>query len=279
MHYNPFHLLFNLFALLFITSNVERITGTLHVLFTMLISVVLTAIIVVLTGWAMYFVPYVGQYMFNSCNVGLSGYLMFTSLIMLICLTNMKTLLCCCCLPVPSHLYVWIMFAVIVIIDIVSFTGPFSVSWAGYLAGIIVGYLYFFGPMRWIIPNKLFMAIESKIPLEKLPHYFPARKLPKRGPVEEFRDLTNASQTDRPVMGMSLFGRSAQVTETAPGTRETQFNPRAATAPNRGGGQSQSQGQGQGSFTGRGRTLGRWARQSGQGQRGPDSFPPIPPNP
>ncbi|KAG9389481.1 Rhomboid family [Carpediemonas membranifera] len=259
----PFQLLFTVFILLFMAAAVERLTGTLHFLFCLVVTTIITGSIVVLIGWAFAFVPYVGTYLFNSCNVGISGF-MFTSLVMLIGLANLKKLIFCYCIPMPSHVFVWVMFILFQIISLVTLS-PFNTSWAGELAGIIVGYLYFFGPMRWIVPDRLFIFIENKLPfLERIPLYVKAKRVPKTGPLDEFRTQANNQQQPQQragIMGMNVMNRS-RVVQTGPYPANPQ--PRRVEVPN------------QPTWVGRGRTLAQWESNRPRSSGSPGGAEPFP---
>jgi len=153
-HVNLIHLFLNMMTFLPMGRSLERIHGSLHFLYIILMFDLLSNIIH--TGIAWFASGVAGYYAFmGECAVGFSGVIFSLLVLNTAQQSPQDTRSIFGFFTVPAKLYPWIL---LILLQIIM---P-GISFLGHLSGIFVGYLYILGFLNWFLPSSSFMnSVES----------------------------------------------------------------------------------------------------------------------
>ncbi|KAK6944171.1 Ubiquitin-associated domain, partial [Dillenia turbinata] len=143
-HGSLLHVLFNMMALVPLGSELERIMGSVRLLYTIILLATSNAIFHLLIALLIAHNPFhPNDYLLNECGIGFSG-ILFS---MIVIETNLS--------GVQHRRYVWILLVVFQLLMT-------NVSFLGHLCGILSGYAYTHQLFNFLIPGASFFSeIES----------------------------------------------------------------------------------------------------------------------
>ncbi|GAV86125.1 UBA domain-containing protein/Rhomboid domain-containing protein [Cephalotus follicularis] len=154
-HGSLLHVLFNMLALVPLGSELERITGSVRLLYLIVLLATSNAIFHLLFAFLVAYNPiHPYQYFMNECAIGFSG-ILFSMIVIETSLSGVEYRSVFGLFNVPSMWYAWIL---LVLFQLLM---P-NVSLLGHLCGIISGFAYTYGLFNLLMPGTSFYsAIEG----------------------------------------------------------------------------------------------------------------------
>lgn len=154
-HGSLLHVLFNMLALVPLGSELERIMGSVRLLYMTVLLATTNAILHLLIALLVShnpFHPY--EYLMNECAIGFSG-ILFSMIVIETSLSGAQSRSVFGLFNVPAKWYAWILLIVFQLLMT-------NVSLLGHLCGILSGFAYTYGLFNFLIPGSSFYsAIES----------------------------------------------------------------------------------------------------------------------
>ncbi|KAA3455255.1 rhomboid-like protein 15 isoform X1 [Gossypium australe] len=154
-HGSLLHVLFNMLALVPLGSELERIMGSIRLLYTIILLATSNAIfhlIIALVVAHNPFHPF--EHLMNECAIGFSG-ILFSMIVIETSLSGVQSRSVFGLFNVPAK---WYAFILLVVFQLLMT----NVSLLGHLCGILSGFAYTFGLFNFLIPGPSFYtAIES----------------------------------------------------------------------------------------------------------------------
>ncbi|KAL9242535.1 hypothetical protein vseg_016526 [Gypsophila vaccaria] len=154
-HGSFLHVFFNMLALVPLGSELERIMGSVRLLYTMLLLGLSNAILHVLIALLVAYNP-IHPYpdLMISCSIGFSG-ILFSMIVMETSLSGIQSRSVFGLFNVPTKWYPWILLVVFQLLMT-------NVSFLGHLCGILSGFAYTYGLLNTFIPGtNFFSGIEN----------------------------------------------------------------------------------------------------------------------
>ncbi|KAL0426633.1 UNVERIFIED_CONTAM: Ubiquitin carboxyl-terminal hydrolase 12 [Sesamum latifolium] len=154
-HGSLLHVLFNMLALVPMGSELERIMGSIRLLYITILLATSIAILHLLMALVVAHNPFhPDQSLMNQCSIGFSG-ILFSMIVIETSLSGAQSRSFFGLFNVPAKWYVWILLVVFQLLMT-------NVSLLGHLCGILSGYAYTFGLFNVLIPGTSFYSsIES----------------------------------------------------------------------------------------------------------------------
>ncbi|KAL0333574.1 UNVERIFIED_CONTAM: Rhomboid-like protein 15 [Sesamum angustifolium] len=154
-HGSLLHVLFNMLALVPMGSELERIMGSIRLLYITILLATSNAILHLLMALVVAHNPFSpDQSLMNQCSIGFSG-ILFSMIVIETSLSGAQSRSVFGLFNVPAKWYVWILLVVFQLLMT-------NVSLLGHLCGILSGYAYTFGLFNVLIPGASFYSsIES----------------------------------------------------------------------------------------------------------------------
>ncbi|KAL3625972.1 Rhomboid-like protein 15 [Castilleja foliolosa] len=154
-HGSFLHVLFNMMALTPMGSELERIMGSIRLLYIIILLAVSNAILHLVIALLVAHNPFHSdQYLMDQCSIGFSG-ILFSMIVIETSLSGVQSRSFFGLFNVPAKWYVWILLGVFQLLMT-------NVSFLGHLCGILSGYAYIFGVFNILIPGASFYSsIES----------------------------------------------------------------------------------------------------------------------
>ncbi|KZV28403.1 RHOMBOID-like protein 15, partial [Dorcoceras hygrometricum] len=154
-HGSLLHVLFNMLALVPMGSELERIMGSIRMLYVIILLATSNAILHLLIALVGTYNPFhLFPSLMNECAIGFSG-ILFSMIVIETSLSGVQSRSVFGLFNVPAKWYVWILLVVFQLLMT-------NVSLLGHLCGILSGYAYNFGLFNILIPGTSFYAgIES----------------------------------------------------------------------------------------------------------------------
>ncbi|KAL3825656.1 hypothetical protein ACJIZ3_021685 [Penstemon smallii] len=150
-HGSILHVLFNMLALVPMGSDLERIMGSIRLLYIMILLATSNAIFHLLLALVAAYNPFLPfQYLMDQCSIGFSG-ILFSMIVIETSLSGVQSRSVFGLFNVPAKLYVWILLVVFQLLM------P-NVSLLGHLCGILSGCAYTFGLFNRLIPGTSFYS-------------------------------------------------------------------------------------------------------------------------
>ncbi|KAE8649379.1 rhomboid-like protein 15 isoform X1 [Cucumis sativus] len=154
-HGSLLHVLFNMLALVPLGSELERIMGSIRMLYLTILLAISNAIIHLFIAVVMAHNPF-HHYdnLMNECAIGFSG-ILFSLIVIETSLSGIQSRSVFGLFNVPAQWYVWILLVVFQLLMT-------NVSFLGHLCGIITGFAYIYGLLNFLLPGTAFYsAMES----------------------------------------------------------------------------------------------------------------------
>ncbi|KAI3447361.1 hypothetical protein Pfo_004026 [Paulownia fortunei] len=154
-HGSLLHVLFNMLALVPMGSELERIMGSIRLLYIIILLATSNAILHLVIALLVAHNPFNSdQYLMDQCSIGFSG-ILFSMIVIETSLSGVQSRSFFGLFNVPAKWYVWILLVVFQLLMT-------NVSLLGHLCGILSGYAYTFGLFNVLIPGTSFYSsIES----------------------------------------------------------------------------------------------------------------------
>ncbi|KAL6507069.1 hypothetical protein OROHE_021968 [Orobanche hederae] len=154
-HGSLLHVLFNMLALVPMGSELERIMGSIRLLYIIIVLAASNAILHLVIALLVAHNPFhYDQYLMDQCSIGFSG-ILFSMIVIETSLNGVQSRSFFGLFNVPAKWYVWILLLVFQLLMA-------NVSFLGHLCGILSGYAYTFGLFNVLIPGTSFYSsIES----------------------------------------------------------------------------------------------------------------------
>ncbi|KAL3625122.1 Rhomboid-like protein 15 [Castilleja foliolosa] len=154
-HGSLLHVLFNMMALSPMGSELERIMGSIRLLYIIILLAVSNAILHLVIALLVAHNPFhPDQYLMDQCSIGFSG-ILFSMIVIETSLSGVQSRSFFGLFNVPAKWYVCILLGVFQLLMT-------NVSFLGHLCGILSGYAYTFGLFNVLIPGTSFYSsIES----------------------------------------------------------------------------------------------------------------------
>lgn len=154
-HGSLLHVLFNMLALVPLGSELERIMGSIRMLYLTILLAISNAIIHLFIAVVMAYNPF-HHYdnLLNECAIGFSG-ILFSLIVIETSLSGIQSRSVFGLFSVPAQWYVWILLVVFQLLMT-------NVSFLGHLCGILTGFAYIYGLLNFLLPGTSFYsAMES----------------------------------------------------------------------------------------------------------------------
>lgn len=154
-HGSILHLVFNMLALVPLGSELERVMGSIRLLYMIVLLATTSAIFHLLITLIAAYNPVYSYYHFmNECAIGFSGVL-FSMIVIETSLSGVQSRSVFGLFNVPAKLYPWILLVAIQLLMT-------NISLLGHLCGILSGFAYTYGIFNFMIPGSSFYSgIES----------------------------------------------------------------------------------------------------------------------
>ncbi|KAA8518415.1 hypothetical protein F0562_015889 [Nyssa sinensis] len=154
-HGSLLHVLFNMMALVPLGSELERVMGSVRLLYMIILLAASNAILHLLIALLVAYNPFRPlPYLMNECAIGFSG-ILFSMIVIETSLSGVQSRSVFGLFNVPAKWYAWILLVVFQLLM------P-NVSLLGHLCGILSGFAYTYGLLNFLIPGTSFYsAIES----------------------------------------------------------------------------------------------------------------------
>ncbi|KAL6997864.1 Rhomboid-like protein 15 [Sarracenia purpurea var. burkii] len=154
-HGSLLHVLFNMMALVPLGSELERVMGSVRMLYIIILLATSNAIFHLLIALLAAHNPlHSYQYLMNECAIGFSG-ILFSMIVIETSLSGVQYRSVFGLFNVPAKWYAWILLVVFQLVMT-------NVSLLGHLCGILSGFAYTYGLFNFLLPGTSFYsAIES----------------------------------------------------------------------------------------------------------------------
>ncbi|EFH54481.1 rhomboid family protein [Arabidopsis lyrata subsp. lyrata] len=154
-HGSLLHVLFNMMALVPMGSELERIMGSVRLLYLTILLATTNAILhLIIASLAGYNPFYQYDHLMNECAIGFSG-ILFSMIVIETSLSGVTSRSVFGLFNVPAKLYPWILLIVFQLLMT-------NVSLLGHLCGILSGFSYSYGLFNFLMPgSSFFTTIES----------------------------------------------------------------------------------------------------------------------
>ncbi|KAI7996899.1 Rhomboid-like protein 15 [Camellia lanceoleosa] len=154
-HGSLLHVLFNMMALVPLGSELERVMGSIRLLYMIILLASSNAIFHLLIALLVSFNPFHPiQYLMNECAIGFSG-ILFSMIVIETSLSGVQYRSVFGLFNVPAKWYAWILLVVFQLLMT-------NVSLLGHLCGILSGFAYTYGLFNFLLPGSSFYSsIES----------------------------------------------------------------------------------------------------------------------
>nr|XP_043611008.1 rhomboid-like protein 15 [Erigeron canadensis] len=150
-HGSILHLVFNMLALVPLGSELERVMGSIRLLFVIVLLATSSAVFhLLITLIAAYNPVYSYEYFMYECAIGFSGVL-FSMIVIETSLSGVQSRSVFGLFNVPAKLYPWILLLVFQLLMT-------NISLLGHLCGILSGFAYTYGLFNFIIPGSSFYS-------------------------------------------------------------------------------------------------------------------------
>ncbi|CAK8544223.1 unnamed protein product [Lathyrus sativus] len=150
-HLSMLHVLFNMMAFIPLGSELERIMGSVRLLYLTILLATSNAIFHVLVAVLVKYNPFVTNvYLMNECAVGFSGVL-FSMIVIETSLSGVQSRSVFGLFNVPAK---WYAFFLLVVFQLLMQ----NVSLLGHLSGIVSGFAYTYGLFNFLIPGPSFYS-------------------------------------------------------------------------------------------------------------------------
>ncbi|KAI4378503.1 hypothetical protein MLD38_015974 [Melastoma candidum] len=153
-HGSLLHVFFNMLALVPLGSELERLMGSVRLLYIIFLLAMSNAILHILVALLITHNPFHPLPLMQDCTIGFSGVL-FSLIVIETNLSGVQMRSVFGLINVPAYLYVWILLLVFQLL-------MSNVSFLGHLCGILSGFAYTYGLFNFLIPGPSFYsAIEA----------------------------------------------------------------------------------------------------------------------
>nr|AIY60714.1 rhomboid protein Lonja_RBL15 [Lonicera japonica] len=154
-HGSLLHVLFNMLALVPLGSELERVMGSIRLLYITILLATSNAILHLLIALLVAYNPiYSNPFLMNECAIGFSG-ILFSMIVIETSLSGAQSRSVFGLFNVPAKWYPWLLLVVFQLLMT-------NVSLLGHLSGILSGFAYTYGLFNILIPGTSFYsAIES----------------------------------------------------------------------------------------------------------------------
>lgn len=150
-HGSLLHVLFNMLALVPLGSELERIMGSIRMLYIIILLATSNAIFHLLIASLAAHNPFhSSQYLMNECAIGFSG-VIFSMIVIETSLSGVQSRSVFGLFNVPAKLYPWILLLLFQLLMT-------NVSLLGHLCGILSGFAYTYGLFNFLIPGTSFYS-------------------------------------------------------------------------------------------------------------------------
>ncbi|GER44809.1 rhomboid family protein [Striga asiatica] len=154
-HGSLLHVMFNMMAMVPMGSELERIMGSIRLLYIIILLAASNALLHLVIALLVAHNPFhPDQFLMDQCSIGFSG-ILFSMIVIETSLSGVQSRSFFGLFNVPAQWYVWILLAVFQLLMT-------NVSLLGHLSGILSGYAYIYGLFNVLIPGTSFYSsIES----------------------------------------------------------------------------------------------------------------------
>ncbi|XP_024027007.1 rhomboid-like protein 15 [Morus notabilis] len=154
-HGSLLHVLFNMMALVPLGSELERIMGSVRLLYLIILLATSNALLHLLIALLVAYNPFhSSEYFMKECAIGFSG-ILFSMIVIETSLSGVQSRSVFGLFNVPAKLYAWILLIVFQLLMT-------NVSLLGHLCGILSGFAYTYGLFNLLMPGASFYsAIEA----------------------------------------------------------------------------------------------------------------------
>uniref|UniRef100_A0A7N0V3H9 Peptidase S54 rhomboid domain-containing protein n=1 Tax=Kalanchoe fedtschenkoi TaxID=63787 RepID=A0A7N0V3H9_KALFE len=150
-HGSMLHVMFNMMALVPLGSELERIMGSVRLLYIIVLLATTNAILHLLIAAVVAYNPFYGYvYLMNECAIGFSG-ILFSMIVIETSLSGAQYRSVFGLFNVPAKWYAWILLIVFQLL-------MSNVSLLGHLCGILSGFAYIYGAFNIVIPATSFYS-------------------------------------------------------------------------------------------------------------------------
>ncbi|XP_021721287.1 rhomboid-like protein 15 [Chenopodium quinoa] len=150
-HGSFLHLFFNMLALVPLGSELERIMGSVRLLYTVLLLALSNAVLHLLIALLVAYNPfYPYSFLMNECAIGFSG-ILFSMIVIESSLSGVHSRSVFGLFNVPAKWYPWILLLVFQLLLT-------NISLLGHLSGILSGFAYTYGLFNLVIPGTSFFS-------------------------------------------------------------------------------------------------------------------------
>ncbi|XP_062215062.1 rhomboid-like protein 15 isoform X1 [Phragmites australis] len=150
-HGSLLHVLFNMLALVPLGIELERIMGSVRLLFLMLLLATTNAILHLVIAFLVAYNPlYPVPYLVNECSIGFSG-VIFSMIVIETSLSGVQSRSVFGLFNVPAKWYAWILLVLF------QFLAS-NISLLGHLCGILSGFAYTYGLFNYLLPGPSFYS-------------------------------------------------------------------------------------------------------------------------
>ncbi|PAN45873.1 hypothetical protein PAHAL_9G148300 [Panicum hallii] len=150
-HGSLLHVLFNMLALVPLGTELERIMGSVRLLFLMFLLATTNAILHLTIAFLVAYNPlYPVAYLVNECSIGFSG-VIFSMIVIETSLSGVQSRSVFGLFNVPAKWYAWILLVLF------QFLAS-NVSLLGHLCGILSGFAYTYGLFNYLLPGPSFYS-------------------------------------------------------------------------------------------------------------------------
>ncbi|XP_031381742.1 rhomboid-like protein 15 isoform X2 [Punica granatum] len=157
-HGSLLHVMFNMLALVPLGSELERLMGSVRLLYIMILLAISNAFLHLLIAFLVAHNPFhPSQYLMNECAIGFSG-ILFSLIVIETSLSGAQSRSIFGLFNVPAKWYPWILLVIFQVL-------MSNVSLLGHLCGILSGFAYSYGLFNILIPGPSFYAAIEGSPL------------------------------------------------------------------------------------------------------------------
>ncbi|KAL6637208.1 hypothetical protein ACP70R_024780 [Stipagrostis hirtigluma subsp. patula] len=150
-HGSLLHVLFNMLALVPLGTELERIMGSVRLLFLMFLLATTNAILHLIIAFLVAYNPVSPvSYLVNECSIGFSG-VIFSMIVIETSLSGVQSRSVFGLFNVPAQWYAWILLVLF------QFLAS-NVSLLGHLCGILSGFAYTYGLFNYLLPGPSFYS-------------------------------------------------------------------------------------------------------------------------
>ncbi|KMZ75328.1 Rhomboid family protein [Zostera marina] len=157
-HGSLLHLFFNMLALVPLGAELERIMGSVRLLYLIILLATTNAILHILIALIVSHNPiHPFPYFMNECAIGFSGVL-FSMIVIETSLSGVQSRSMFGLFNIPAKLYAW---ALLIAIQLLAT----NVSLLGHLCGILSGFAYTYGLFSYLLPGQSFYSSIESFPI------------------------------------------------------------------------------------------------------------------